>query len=77
MILHIGKRQYTVDSLPAASARYQQARGSRPSSRMPLAFVTDDAGNVVARVSYNGRVWGPEEPRVLLCEAAEEMPPRQ
>ena len=73
MILHIGMRQYPVASLAEASVRYQLARGTRPSSRMPTGVVMDEAGRAVARVSYNGRVWSPGEPRELLCEAAQEM----
>lgn len=41
---------------------------------MPWGVVTDDGGRVVARVSYNGRVWSPGEPRVLICEAVERLP---
>jgi len=74
VILVIGKRQHPIASLQEASARYQLARGTRPSSRMPRGLVLDDTGKEIAWVSYNGRVWKPGESRELICEAAEEVP---
>lgn len=39
-------------ALPA-SARYQRYRGTKSSNYVPEGVVLDDAGTVVARVSYN------------------------
>ena len=70
MLLIIGAKKYAVASLADASARFQQARGTRPSSRMPRGIVRDDDGHEVALVSYNGRVWSVGAERRLLLEAA-------
>lgn len=73
MILIIGTRKYSVTSLADASVRYQQARGTRPSSRMPRGIVRDDLGREIAWVSYNGRVWAMGEERRLLCEVIDTV----
>jgi len=59
MKLTIGKKSFPVASLAEASARYQQFRGAKLSSRIGEGVVFDEAGIEVARVSYNGRVWAP------------------
>ncbi len=60
MILQIGKRTFQVESFADASAKYAKVRGvgakARPSSRMPSGEIRGETG-VLARVSYNGRVW--------------------
>ncbi len=71
MQLLIGRKGYSVTSLADASARYQQARGTRPSSRMRNGIVRDEQGVEIAWISYNGRVWAMGEERRLLCEAVE------
>jgi hypothetical protein len=58
LTLEIGKRSYPVADLEAASARYQKFRGMKPSSLCPTGFVYDGR-RLVARISYNGRVWPP------------------
>ena len=59
MILHVGKQQFVVESLADSSASYQRFRGTQSSTHVPEGVVRDATGSVVARVSYNGRVWGP------------------
>lgn len=59
LTLHVGNKAYPVADFAAASARYEQARGTRGASRMPQGRITDERGVDVARVSYNGRVWAP------------------
>ena len=59
MRLLIGKRSFPVVSLADASARYQRFRGTKSSDVVPEGLVKDDAGQLVAKVSYNGRVWSP------------------
>ena len=44
VILIIGKKSYAVASFAEASARYQQVRGTKPSSRMQRGMVRDDTG---------------------------------
>jgi hypothetical protein len=60
MILQIGKRRIEVSSFAEASAEYGKARGrgasARPSNRMPEGQIFGETG-LIARVSYNGRVW--------------------
>jgi hypothetical protein len=60
--LHIGKRSpIPVGSLAEASERYSAVREALGfgASRLPEGRVCDDADKLVARVSYNGRVWPP------------------
>ena len=71
MNLSIGTRKYPVASFAEASARYQQVRGTKPSSRMQRGVVRDDEGREMAWISYNGRVWKAGEARELICEASE------
>ena len=75
MKLLIGKKSSPVASFAEASARYQQARGKKPSSRMPSGVVHDDDGREIAWISYNGRVWKSGELRELICEASESSLP--
>lgn len=59
-----GRRRATtkVASLEDASRVYAELRDrdGTPSSRSADGIVKDREGRVVAIVSYNGRVWGPE-----------------
>lgn len=59
MLLTIGKRSFPVASLADASIRYQQFRGTKSRTRCPEGLVMNEASEVVAKVSYNGRVWAP------------------
>lgn len=57
--LACGSKSFPVADLGEASKRYQRFRGNKRSSTTPEGKVF--AGDVlVARVSYNGRVWNPE-----------------
>ena len=59
LTLTIGRKAFPVADLADASSRYQRWRGSKLSSRVPEGFVADASGTILARVSYNGRVWAP------------------
>lgn len=58
--LRVGARTFPVASLAEASARYERFRGHKPSSLVKDGEVLDGAGRLVARVSYNAKVWPPE-----------------
>ena len=57
-----GRRPVAVSSLKEASDIYCAARDKSGfgSSRMRDGVIRNEAGQFVARVSYNGRVWGSE-----------------
>lgn len=57
MRLVVQNRTFPVQSLSDASTRYQRFRGTRGASVVGEGMVYDDHGVLVARVSYNGRVW--------------------
>lgn len=59
--LKFGRRVVRVSSYAEASAAYAEARDASGlgGSRWPEGVITRD-GVVVARVSYNAKVWGPE-----------------
>lgn len=59
--LRVGARRFAIASLEEASARYERYRGNKPSSLMKEGEVVDAKGTLVARVSYNAKVW-PREP---------------
>lgn len=55
----VGKRRYSVSSLAEASAMFCAARdkAGTGASRTPTPMVYNAAGDLVAHISYNGRVW--------------------
>ncbi len=54
----IGKKTRIVSSVDEAVALWEAWRGERGVSRVGNGCdVTDETGNVVAEISYNGRVW--------------------
>lgn len=59
MFLQMGRRRKQVESLKAASELYCQIRDASGAgaSTFPEGIIVDDAGNFMARISYNGRVW--------------------
>ncbi|MBM4072623.1 MAG: hypothetical protein FJ271_27405 [Planctomycetes bacterium] len=57
LTLTIGRLRADAIDLADASKVYCRIRAKRPSSRFPEGRVTDETGNFVARISYNGRVW--------------------
>jgi hypothetical protein len=62
MTLRIGRRMsIAVRSYQHASEVYETARdeSEEGASTFPWGKVIDDRGNVLAEVSYNGRVWEP------------------
>lgn len=63
LFLQIGRKRYEVPTLQAASTMFCNARDASGlgASNVPEAFVVDDHGKRVARISYNGRVWPPGE----------------
>jgi hypothetical protein len=59
MFLQVGGKAYQVVSFAQASqmfciARDQHGEGA---SNTPSPLIVDDAGSVIAHISYNGRVW--------------------
>lgn len=58
LTMHIGRRRYPVASLEAASRMFCAARdrAATGASETPTALLIS-GGEVVAHVSYNGRVW--------------------
>ena len=64
MTIHIGNKAITVATLAQASAAIEATRGSQTGQQwyrrvgsLDGAAVRDEDGRVIARVSYNGRVW--------------------
>lgn len=69
MQLRIGRDVFPVATLEEASARYERFRGGKPSSQMRDGEVVTDCGGVIARVSYNAKVWPP----VAWCPGMEPL----
>ena len=63
MKLFIGQKMFRVASFVEASDTYRERRklSGEGASTFPEGKVRDDAGVVIARVSYNGKVWPPVE----------------
>lgn len=63
IFLRIGRREYPVADFAQASEMFCRARDESGfgASKVPQVFIVDDAGECVAKISYNGRVWPPEE----------------
>jgi hypothetical protein len=59
MFLHVGGKTYQVASFAQASQMFCIARDKNGAgaSNTPSPLIVDDAGSVIAHVSYNGRVW--------------------
>jgi hypothetical protein len=59
MFLQVGERRYQVASFEQASQMFCIARdkNGEGASKTPSPLIVDDAGAVIAHVSYNGRVW--------------------
>jgi len=59
LTLEIRKRRYPVASLADASAMFCAARdkAGTGASRTPTPLIYDGAGEQIAYISYNGRVW--------------------
>jgi hypothetical protein len=59
MFLHVGGKAYQVASFAQASQMFCIARdkNGEGASNTPSPLIVDDAGSVIAHVSYNGRVW--------------------
>jgi hypothetical protein len=55
--LKIGRKAYKVSDIAEASKIYEASIGDRGSSEMPYGLLFNDAGEKVAYISYNGRVW--------------------
>jgi hypothetical protein len=61
--VQIGKRRFQVSSFREASEMFCKARDQFSfqtgcgASKTPEAAIVNDAGEAVARISYNGRVW--------------------
>ena len=63
-MLIIGRKKIRVASLEAASQEYCAYKKIKDAttrlSSTPTGTIVDIDGNVIGRVSYNGRVWSPE-----------------
>jgi hypothetical protein len=59
MFLQVGRKRYAVATFEQASQMFCIARdkNGEGSSKTPSPLIVDDAGSVIAHVSYNGRVW--------------------
>lgn len=62
LFIQVGRRRYQVDGLQQASEMYCAARDAsgKGASKTPDGKIVTANGTLVARVSYNGRVWPPE-----------------
>jgi hypothetical protein len=62
IFIQIGRRRYQVDGLEQASRMYCTARDASGMgvSKVPEGKVVTAEGKLVARISYNGRVWPPQ-----------------
>ena len=72
MEMLIGMDWYPVTSIKEASLKWlvheqnEIAAGRGGSRRMPTVLVYDEAGNRLARISYNGRAWDNNDNEILL-----------
>jgi hypothetical protein len=59
MFLEIGCKRFQINSYEEASRMFCAARDKtgEGASRTPSPTIVDERGDVIARVSYNGRVW--------------------
>lgn len=59
MFLKVGRRLFQVASFEEASRMFCAARdkAGEGASRTPSPQIVDERGEVIAHVSYNGRVW--------------------
>lgn len=59
MFIQIRRKRYQVASFEAASVMFCAARDAsgNGASKTPSPRIVDEAGNVIAHISYNGRVW--------------------
>jgi hypothetical protein len=59
MFLQIGRRRYQVATLEQASQMFCKARDAADcgASEIHAQTIVDESGEVIAHVSYNGRVW--------------------
>ncbi len=62
LFIEIGRRRYQVADLRQASEMYCAARDASGfgASAVPDGRIVTASGRLVARISYNGRVWPPE-----------------
>lgn len=62
MFLQVGRRRYSVATFEQASQMFCIARDTmgEGASKTPSPKIVDEAGAVIAHVSYNGRVWAGE-----------------
>lgn len=63
IFLEVGRKRYLVPSLEMASAMYSAARDKSGlgASKFREGRIVDVNGNLIARISYNGRVWPAEQ----------------
>jgi hypothetical protein len=59
MFLQIGRRRYQVATFEQASLMFCAARdkSGNGASRTPSPTIVDERGEVIAHISFNGRVW--------------------
>ena len=62
LFIELGWKRYEVASLADASQKFCRARDAygRGGSETPEGRIVDERGTLVARISYNGRVWPPQ-----------------
>lgn len=63
IFIQIGRRRYQVADLKQASEMYCAARDASGygASKVPEGRIVTADGRAVGRISYNGRVWPPQE----------------
>jgi hypothetical protein len=59
MFLQIGRKRFQIASFEEASRTFCAARdkAGEGASRTPSPKIVDERGEIIAHVSYNGRVW--------------------
>ena len=69
IFIAIGERSWPVASFEEASRLFVIARDrlGEGASKTPVPLIIDAKGTVIARISYNGRVWPAGEWRVGDC----------
>lgn len=55
--VRVGRKVFAFESYEATSAAYRATIERTHTAHPPLCDILDNAGNIVAHVSYNGRVW--------------------